>query len=140
MDGSGYLATAEVEKFLAFARTEARDIAFELRNIIYSICPEATERILWGTLSYHDSSKGGPVKGAICQIGIETDQVRISFIHGVRLKDQDSLLRGNQLSKRSIVIDSYDQAPWDSISVLIKEAGELDPSTFGSLSSVTNGQ
>lgn len=140
MEGSGYLATAEVEKFLAFACTEVRDIAFELRNIICSICPEASERILWGGLSYHDSAKGGPVKGAICQIEIETDHVRLSFIHGARLRDQDSLLTGKQLSKRFLVIDSYDQAPWDSIRVLIEEATELDPSTFGSLPSVRKGR
>jgi hypothetical protein len=35
-------------------------LRFELRNLIALTCPEATERILWGGLSYHDSAKGGP--------------------------------------------------------------------------------
>lgn len=115
MESTGFLSNAEVEGFLAFARPEIRDIALELRNLVAAVCPSATEKILWGGLSYHNSAKGGPVKGAICQIELERDQVRISFIHGVRLSDPDSWLTGNQMSKRHLAIDSYEQAPWDEI-------------------------
>jgi hypothetical protein len=133
MTRAGFLSNAEVEGFLAFSRPEIRDIALELRNLISSACPNATEKVLWGGLSYHNSTKGGPVKGAICQIELERDQVRISFIHGARLRDPDSWLTGNQLSKRYLVIDSYEQTPWNAIRSLIEEAAELDPSTFGPL-------
>ena len=133
MSGSGFLSNVEVERFLSFTRSEIREIALELRNLVALTCPEATERILWGGLSYHDSSKGGPVKGAICQIELEGDGVRISFIHGARLRDPSSLLTGERLSKRSVSIASYEQAPWDEIRSLIEEATALDPSTFGPL-------
>jgi hypothetical protein len=133
MEGSGFLSIAEVESFLAFTRPEVRDIALELRNLVSSVCPYASERILWGGLSYHDPTKGGPVKGAICQIEIDRKQVRISFIHGARLSDPASLLAGNQISKRYLVIDSYEQAPWDAIRTLIEEAASLDPAKFGPL-------
>ena len=116
---------------MAFARPEIRDIALELRNLVAAVCPSTTEKILWGGLSYHNSAKGGPVKGAICQIELERDQVRISFIHGIRLSDPDSWLTGNQMSKRHLAIDPYEQAPWGAIRGLIEEADELDPSTFG---------
>ena len=132
---AGFLSSAEVEGFLVFARPEIRDIALELRNLVAAACPNATEKILWGGLSYHNSAKGGPVKGAICQIEIERNQVRISFIHGVRLSDPDSWLIGNQMSKRHLAIDSYEHAPWDAIRWLIEEADELDPSTFGPIAS-----
>lgn len=133
MSSSGFLSYADVERFLAFARPEFKDIALELRNLISSACPSATERILWGGLSYHDSDKGGPVKGAVCQIEVDRNRVRISFIHGVRLSDPDSLLAGDQLSKRYVAIDSYEQAPWDAIRRLIEYSTELDPSNFGPL-------
>ena len=49
---TGFLSNAEVEGFLAFARPEIRDIALELRNLVAAVCPSATEKILWGGLSY----------------------------------------------------------------------------------------
>jgi hypothetical protein len=131
--GIGFLSIAEVERFLAFSPPEVRDIALELRNIISSACPYATERILWGGLSYHNPAKGGPVKGAICQIELDRHHVRLAFIHGARLKDADSLLIGKRLSKRYMTVDSYDLAPWPEIRKLIEEAAELDPTQFGPL-------
>ena len=133
MTASGFLSTVEVERFLSHSRPEVREIALELRNLIALTCPKATERILWGGLSYHDSAKGGPVKGAICQIEPERDRVRIAFIHGARLRDPDSLLAGDRLSKRYVSIDSYEHAPWNAICGLIAQAAALDPSTFGPL-------
>jgi hypothetical protein len=133
IDLSRFLTGAEVEGFLKFVPPRIREIAFELRSLVASICPQATERILWGGLSYHDTAKGGPVKGAICQIELERHCVRLSFIHGARLRDPASLLEGNRLSKRFVAIDSYDEAPWAAISDLIREASALDPSTFGPL-------
>ena len=90
MTGSGFLSHVEVERFLSLTCPKSRDIALELRDLIALTCPEATERILWGGLSYHDSAKGGPVKGAICQVELEGDRVRISFLHGARLRDPSS--------------------------------------------------
>jgi hypothetical protein len=130
---TGFLSGAKVERFLRFIPPSSKEIALELRNLVASVCPYATERILWGGLSYHDASKGGPVKGAICQIELDRNRVRLSFIHGARLRDDDCLLAGDRLSKRYMVIGSYDDAPWEAISDLIKEASSLDPSTFGPL-------
>jgi hypothetical protein len=135
MGASGFLSSLEVERFLSFTPPEVRDIVLELRSLVSSICPNATERILWGGLSYHDSAKGGPVKGAICQIEFDKNHVRLSFIHGARLRDPESMLVGDQLSKRHLPIVSYELAPWDAIRDLIEEAAALDPSTFGPLTS-----
>jgi hypothetical protein len=135
MGTSGFLSSVEIERFLSFARPEVRDMVLELRSLVSSVCPNATERILWGGLSYHDSAKGGPVKGAICQIELDRNHVRISFIHGARLRDPESMLVGDQLSKRHLPVVYYERAPWDAIRGLIEEAAELDPSIFGPLSS-----
>jgi len=130
-----FLPSAEVERFLAFVPESLRNIALELRNVVAGACPWATERILWGGLSYHDARKGGPVKGAICRIEILRDAVRLAFIHGVRLEDPDSLLHGDRLSKRYAVLKSYDEADWDAVRRLIEDAARLDPSRFGPLPS-----
>jgi hypothetical protein len=129
-----FLTTAEVEGFLGFVAPHLRDIALELRNVVSAACPSATERILWGGLSYHDSRKGGPVKGAICQIELARDHIRLSFIHGARLADPASLLQGDRLSKRHVVVRSYEDTPWEELRQLIEEAAQLDPSQFGPLS------
>jgi hypothetical protein len=134
MRESQFLTTAEVDRFLAFVPPPLRDIALELRNVVASACPSATERILWGGLSYYDSRKGGPVKGAICQIEVERDHVRLAFIHGARLADPSSLLRGDRLSKRYAMIKSYEDTRWEELRQLIDEAARLDPSKFGPLS------
>jgi len=128
------MASAEVDRYLAFVPGPLKEIALELRNVVASVCPEATERILWGGLSYHNSRHGGPVKGAICQIELHRDHVRLSFIHGVRLADRTSLLGGDRLSKRYLVLKSFEAAPWGEIRQLIEEAARLDPSTFAPLS------
>lgn len=135
MASRGFLPYGDVERFLAFTRSDLREIALELRNLVSSACPDATERILWGGLSYHDADKGGPVKGAICQIELRSDHVRMAFIHGARLEDPESLLTGDRKSKRYLRIGSYERAPWEAIHRLIVEAARLDPANFGPLPS-----
>jgi hypothetical protein len=122
-----------VEHLLSFVPPETRDIVMELRSIIAAASSGLTETILWGALSYHDARKGGRVRGAVCGIEFRSPKVRLSFIHGVRLRDPDRLLKGDRLSKRHIVIDSYQGAPWDSIRLLVQQAAALGPADFGPL-------
>jgi len=131
MASSGFLPTSEIERFLEFARPDLREIALEVRNLVVSAAPTAAERILWGGLSYHDPAKGGPVKGAICQIEVDRKQVRVGFIHGVRLEDPACLLKGSRLSKRYVPISDFEHAPWDEIEDLIACAAELDAAELG---------
>jgi hypothetical protein len=130
---SDFLPLREVERFLTYNRPDIREIVLELRDLVWQVCPYATERILWGGLAYHNSAKGGPVKGAICQIELEKDRVRLAFIHGVRLTDPQGLLRGDRRSKRHLVVKTFEDAPWDEMRELIQEAADLDPTTFGPL-------
>jgi hypothetical protein len=132
-EDAGLRPIAEVERLLAHFPAEVRDIALELRGIVSSACPHAAERILWRGLSYHDPARGGPVRGAICQVELTRDRVRLSFIHGARLKDQDSLLQGDRVSKLYLEIDSFDEAPWTAVQGLICEASRLSMADFGPL-------
>ena len=133
MENSGFQSIFDVERYLSLKHPNVRDSALELRNLVAEVCPHATERILPHGLSYHNATKGGPVKGAICQIELDSNSIRLSFIHGVRLKDPSSLLRGDRKSKLFLKIDDFEEAPWEEIRKLIEEANALDPLEFGSL-------
>ena len=126
MTGGGFLTSAEIGRLLQYYPPACMDIVMEIRGLVAKACPRAQERVLWGGLSYHDPAKGGPVKGAICQIEIKGEDVKLAFIHGVRLQDVDGLMRGSRKSKRDIVIESFDNAPWGAIERLIREAAQLD--------------
>jgi hypothetical protein len=120
----------EIERFLDRKPEPLKDIVFELRNLVAEIAPHATEKILWGGLSYFDASRGGAVKGGICQIEIHTDHVRLSFIHGAFLPDSGELLQGERLAKRYIRLESYESVPWEQLGELIRASAEFDPASL----------
>jgi hypothetical protein len=117
----------QIENFLKFAPPQLQEIALELRNIIFSVAPDATEVVPWGDLSYFHEGRGGIISAGICQIEIRKNHVRLAFIHGAFLPDPHKLLRGTQKAKRFIEIDSYDDAPWDDLKELILSASKFDP-------------
>jgi hypothetical protein len=130
MSDGHLLCLSEVERFLQHKPRHLVELALELRNLVVSIAPSATERILWKGLSYHDEGKGGPVKGGICQIEMHKDHVRLSFIHGAFLEDPESLLEGDRRYKRFVKIKTYDSAPWEYLKQLIQSSAGLDPYTI----------
>jgi hypothetical protein len=79
--------------------------------------------------TYHRPKVGGRVKGAVCQIVVEGDRVRLDFIHGIRLTDPCRLLRGDRISKRFVPIEAAEDAVGANrpeIVALIVEAAALD--------------
>jgi len=124
---SSFHSIYEIERFLERKPDALKDIVFELRNLIAEIAPSATEKILWGGLSYYDASRGGVVKGGICQIEIQADHVRLSFIHGAFLPDPQGLLQGERLFKRYVRLESYESVHWEALAALIRAAAQFDP-------------
>ena len=116
-----------IETFLQRTPSHLQDIVLELRNIIFSVAPDATEVVPWGDLSYFHVGRGGLISAGICQIEIRKNHVRLAFIHGAFLPDPHELLRGTQKVKRFIEVDSYDNAPWDDLKELILSASKFDP-------------
>lgn len=117
---------SEVRRFLAGVPSERRDVVAALRETVCRIVPDAEETVLWGGLSYHSPWVGGRVKGAICQISVKGSNVRLEFIHGVRLVDPDGLLEGDRLSKRYVSIRSADDARRAAVASLIREASAVE--------------
>jgi len=118
---------ADVKVFLDALAPDTRELVLALRNVVCRTVPHAEESVLWGGLSYHRPEVGGRVKGAVCQIGVKRGQVRLDFIHGIRLVDPCGLLEGKRLSKRFIPIASVADAEQPEVAALIREAAALDP-------------
>ncbi len=119
--------TRDIEIYLAHLAPELRDIVFELRSIIASIAPTATETIHRHGLTYYYAERGGPVSAGICQINLEHDHIRLAFIHGAFLPDPKGLLEGDRQYKRYVKITSFDHAPWDDLQDLIAASARFDP-------------
>jgi len=121
---------ADLKEFLDALAPDAKRLVLALRTVVRRTVPHAEESLLWGALSYHLPKVGGRVKGAVCQIGVKRGQVRLDFIHGVRLVDATGLLQGDRLSKRFIPMGSVSDAERPEVAALIQEAAALDPTTW----------
>jgi hypothetical protein len=119
-----------VAAFLNALPPESRELVLALRGVVRRTVPHAEESLLWGSLSYHRPQVGGRVKGAVCQIVVKGDQVRLDFIHGIRLADPCGLLQGEGVSKRFVPIGAAADAERPEIVALLREAAALDPTAW----------
>jgi hypothetical protein len=119
--------TRDIEIYLARIPSDLRDIVLELRSIIASIAPTATETIHRKGFTYYHAERGGPVSAGICQINLQRDHIQLAFIHGAFLPDPKGLLHGERQYKRYVKLYSFDQAPWDDLQVLIAASANFDP-------------
>jgi hypothetical protein len=121
---------ADVNAFLDALTPDTRHLVSTLRGVVRCTVPRAEESIVWDAVSYHRPKVGGRVNGAVCQIGVKRGQVRLDFIHGIRLTDPCGLLQGDQKSKRFVPISTIGDAERPEIVDLIREAAALDPTEW----------
>ena len=62
---------------------------------------------------------------------VKGSDVRLDFIHGVRLPDPSGLLQGGRVSKRFVRIETVADADRPDIAALIREAAAPDPTGWG---------
>lgn len=124
---SGFLPLQIVKRKLEYEPAWQVEICMQVRNIVAEVAPEAAERLVKNRLTYHDPTRGGPVKAGICGISLHDDHVRVHFAHGAFLKDPQRLLEGDQIAMRFLRIPAYDLAPWDSIRALIQQSTAFRP-------------
>ncbi|HLW68340.1 MAG TPA: DUF1801 domain-containing protein [Gemmataceae bacterium] len=124
------MTATELQAFLADLPPEARKLILALRTVVRGVVPQAEESLVWGCISYHRREVGGRVKGAVCQLVAKHGQVRLDFIHGIRLHDPAGLLEGDGTSKRFVRIASIADAQRPEVADLIREAADLDPAEF----------
>ena len=123
------LPERSVENYLQQVPAELRDIVLEIRNIVASVAPEATESQHSRGFSYYYKERGGPVSAGICQIGIYHDHIRLGFIHGAFLPDPEGLLVGEPKYKKHVRIYHYEEAPWEHLKQLIEASSRFNPYT-----------
>ena len=123
------LSTGYLENKLKYLKPEFLDIVLELRNLIVSVAPEATEVLQRSGISYYFEDKGGPVSAGICKIGFKSDHIRLVFLHGAFLPDPNHLLQGNQIAMREIKITSFGDTPWEELGELIDLSSRYNPYT-----------
>ena len=116
-----------VKAFIEGLGPEVRERVLALRRVVRAAAPEAEESVLWGGLSYHRPQVGGRVKGAVCQIVAKHGQVRLEFIHGIRLADPHGLLKGDRVSKRFVPIECPADAERPEVAALIRAAAAFVP-------------
>jgi hypothetical protein len=106
------------------------DTIIEIRNIVAGLCPQAVERLDRNGITYYDACRGGPVKAGICQVFLKEDHLRLAFIHGACLPDPAGLLQGDTYPKRYVVLQCFDEVPWEDIKALITASAAFDPMTL----------
>jgi hypothetical protein len=117
----------QVENYFQRIPHQLKEIVLELRNIVIVVAPDAVETIRWRGLVYHHGDRGGIISAGICQIQIRGDQVWLGFIHGAYIADPKHLLAGKMKAKRIVKLESYDNAPWDDLKLLIEASANFDP-------------
>ncbi len=122
--------TAEIELCLQRTAPELREIVCELRSLILTVAPTATERIQRRGFTYYDQARGGSVSAGICQIGLQPDHIRLAFVHGAFLPDAKGLLEGPARYKRFVRLYTYAATPWDDLKDLIAASVGFDPHTW----------
>ena len=123
------LPERSIENYLQQVPSDLRDIVLEIRNIVASVAPEATESQHSRGFSYYFKERGGPVSAGICQIGIYHDHIRLGFIHGAFLADPEGLLVGEPKYKKHVRIYHYEEAPWEYLKQLIEASSRFNPYT-----------
>jgi hypothetical protein len=97
MPTSRFHSLAEVEKAFRFQRPDLVDVLIEIRNIVMTVNPLATDMIHSRGISFYDPDKGGTIKGGICFVDILDDYGMLRFGLGGFLDDPKSMLTGGRL-------------------------------------------
>lgn len=118
----GQVRKPSVDDVLDQLPRDHRELVSRHRETVTRMAPDAEESVLWGGLSYHRPKRGGRVKGAVCRISCKRDEVRLEFIHGIRLDDPTRRLLGDAVSERYVFIRSIRNARDSAIACLIRQA------------------
>ncbi len=127
MDPYHMLPTPEVQRIIAGLPEDFQDIVLELRSLIVSVAPGATETRHRSGFTHYFAERGGPVSASLCQIIWLPEQIWLAFNHGAFLPDPRHLLTGPAKYKRFVRLPAYARVPWADLKALIACAALFDP-------------
>ncbi len=110
----------EVEQFVATqVRPPWRAVMAELRMVVKTACPEATEAFKWGQPVYE-------CNGPFAWMKAYENHVNFGFWRGAELQDPDGILEGEGDRMRHVKITNPEQVPVAKIDALIRQAVALN--------------
>jgi hypothetical protein len=124
------LPTRHIERLLAHFPPHLVEVILELRDLVFTVAPDAAEDIHPKGFTYYHPLRGGPVSAGICQIRLQRDQIRLAFVHGAFLPDPAHLLQGEAKAMRFVELKSFESAPWVELKALIEASSRFDPYTL----------
>ena len=124
------LPTQDVLKIIERLPQDQQDDVLELRSLIVSTAPGATEKPQRAGFSYYFAERGGPVGASLCQIIWLSGEILLAFNHGAFLPDPKALLHWSGKYKRYVRLPDYARVPWDDLRELIGQAARFDPYTL----------
>jgi hypothetical protein len=132
-EGVARLSRAELRDWLAFADAPSRRIALELRKMVLRTVPRAAEGMKFRCPCYWKAGAFfGSIGGNICVIEVKRGRVALSFILGAGLPDPAGLLRGKAKAKRSVPVESVEEARDPRLAKLVRAAARrAETETFG---------
>jgi hypothetical protein len=114
--------------FLAGYAPEIRELAEQLRAVVFDAVPEAIERVRigWRIIGY-DVPVGRRTR-YFAFVGPEPAHVHLGFAHGIWMEDPDGMLRGAHLDLKKVRYVTYrpgDSIPTDALVAFTREAADL---------------
>ena len=114
--------------FLAGYSPEIRDLAEQLRAIVFRAVPEALERVRigWRIIGY--DVRVGRRSRYFAFVGPEPEHVHLGFQYGIWMDDPDGVLRGAHLDLKKVRYVTYqpgDSIPADALVAFTREAADL---------------
>jgi hypothetical protein len=126
------LPTSAVLQLIERLPPDQQDVVLELRSLIVTAAPGATEQPRRSGFSYYFAERGGPVSASLCQIIWRHGEILLAFNHGALLPDPRHLLRGPAKYKKFTRLPDFACVPWDDLRALIAAAARFDPYTLRS--------
>jgi hypothetical protein len=114
--------------FLAGYSPEIRELAEQLRAVVFDAAPEAIERVRigWRIIGY-DVPVGRRTR-YFAFVGPEPEHVHLGFAYGIWMEDPDGMLRGAHLDLKKVRYVTYrpgDSIPTDALVAFTREAADL---------------
>jgi hypothetical protein len=108
----------QIEQHLLKLPEEKRQLAMQLRDIIYSANSNLTESIKWNNLTYSN----GKTNLIFIYTYPKVDYVNLGFLHAVELTDPKKLFEGTGKGMRHIKVRDEKNIPVAQIKKWVKEA------------------
>jgi hypothetical protein len=110
-----------VDTFLKGYPPPVREIAVKAREVIFSVMPDATEKVYpgWKVIQY---GAGADMKSVFAVLSPQRERVNLGLANGVDLPDPDGLLEGEGKAIRHVKLTSPEAASAPAIRELVRGA------------------